>query len=460
MSDNYSFSKKFLEGETLGTFWNLAFYGIVSLNSFIIVYFLGVYEYGLYQLVLSVGTFAESLTSGFVSDLVQIDIGRYLKIKRFDLAKRLLGEYAFMQLILAVMVTILFIGGATLVANHYGQNIGLFLKITGIALVFRITRSVIDLFFDSSIYFKALSAPVFGETVKLLAMGAMWFWQGLGITQILIAYVVGNFFSFVFSVAVFLRVYRRVFAGVVAVRESLIKNLFKMYGYLKVLRYFSATIAGNLRPWFIKIFISTEAVGLFVFARNIIAMIVRLMPLGTFGLLLPHELDDKKRLQYLFNRVTKYSVILGIVFTFGSLIFMPVLVNIFFPKYKPALPLFLVMTAIIFLYSFYKVFRMMLTAFKEQKVLVLRSLDESILAPLLLLFLLPVFGVMGAAIEWVLTYTVTTILFYKYLTKLHPYIFLKLKDILVITEEDKTLVRNIYKDGIKFLRFRPRKIGR
>ena len=61
MENNYSFSKKFVEGEAVSNFWNLAYYGITSLNSFVIIYFLSVYEFGFYQLILSVVAIAESL---------------------------------------------------------------------------------------------------------------------------------------------------------------------------------------------------------------------------------------------------------------------------------------------------------------------------------------------------------------------------------------------------------------
>ena len=94
----------------------------------------------------------------------------------------------------------------------------------------------------------------------------------------------------------------------------------------------------------------------------------------------------------------------------------------------------------------------MLTAFKEQKVLVLRSLDESILSPLLLLIFLPVFGVIGAAIEWALTYTITTILFYRYLIKGHPYLKIHWGDFFIIDKEDKRLCRGVFQESANFLK--------
>lgn len=447
---SYSFTKKFIEGETVSGFWNIAYYGIVTLNSFITIYFLGVYEYGLYQLVLSVASFFASLTNGFISDLVQVDLSRYIKTGRTDLAKRLSIEYALLQIISVVLLALVLIFGSRVIAGYYGQDIGLYIKIAAIALVFQVCTSAFSLFFKSYIYFKALSAPVFGESAKLLVILSLWLWQGIGITQVLIAYVLGSFFTFSFSASFFIRIYRNIFSGVLATKEFLIRDLFKVYGPIKVLRYVSSRIAANLRPWIIKFFIGTEAVGLFMFARNIIALIVRLMPLGTFALLLPYELENKERLSYLFNKMIKYSVMLSFIFAMVSFILPPVAISVFFPKYNSSIPLFLIMVGIIFLYGFYKILRIMLIVFKEQKTLILRSLDESMLAPLVLVILLPIFGVAGAAMEWVLTYLVTTVLFYKSLIKRYPYLSVSFRSFLVFNSEDKLLLRRIFRDGIRF----------
>lgn len=450
-SKSYSFSKKFVEGETLSGFWSLAFYGIIALNSFIVLRLVSVYEYGLYQLVISIVAIAESLTAGFLDDLVLTDLSRYLGDKKNDLAKRLFFELALVKMSLAVLFTVIIIGGAEIIARYYDSNIALLLRIVGTALIFRVGLSVMNLFFDSNIYFSALGAPVFGEVVKLAVVLALWFWQGLGVTQILIAYVIGHISAFIFSSVHFVVIYRRVFSSFSMVRRSLIKELLRVYGFWVGLKYALSRVTNNIRPWIIKIFTTTEAVGLYMFASSLAAIIMRLMPLGTFGILLPRELGDKIKLRYLFARVTKYSVFLSFVFSVLSFIFVPMFIGLVFPKYTSAVPLFLIMTGVIFLYGFYKIFRMVLVVFKEQKTLTIRSLDGSILSPLLLVILLPIFGVNGAAMEWVLTYAVTTVLFYYYLIKAHPYLKLRWKDFLP-DKHDGALTQKIYQQSIIFLK--------
>ena len=173
-------------------------------------------------------------------------------------------------------------------------------------------------------------------------------------------------------------------------------------------------------------------------------MIMRLLPFGMFGDLLPREIEDKKRVRFLFIRMVKYSVWLSFLCAALSFLLLPFLVNIFLPKYNPAVPLLKIMTFIVFSYGVYKIFRITLVVFKEQKTLALKSFDNSVLAPFMLFFLLPLFGVVGAAIEWVITYAVTTVLFYFYLVKAHPYLSLQLKDLLIFDKYDRTFFKKIF----------------
>ena len=451
--DKYSFTKKFIEGEAKSGFWSIVLYGIVALNSFSIIYFLSVYEYGVYQLILSVVVMAGSLTAGILEDVVFSDMSRYIGTGEKVLARKLFWEYTLLRIALAVVLMFLLIIFSRMVSAHYGYNIAYSVSLAALALPFLASISAMSLFFRSSICFSALGTSVFGEMSKLVVILLLWFWQGLGITQVLISYLAGQVLSFLFAGAHFLRLYRRIFIRTEGyVSGSLVFKLFKKYGVWIFVRYILAKIAGNIRPWVMKIFISTEAIGFFSFAQSIISMIMSLLPFGMFGDLLPREIRDKKRVRFLFVHVIKYSAWLSLLCAVLSYFLLPPLVNIFLPKYGMAMVLFKFMTPAIFLYGLYKFFRMTLVVFKEQKILTLKSFDNSILTPLTLMFLLPLFGVAGAAIEYVLTYAVTTFLFYFNLVRVHPYLVLRLKELLVIDEYDRMFFMRIYRSAKGYLK--------
>ncbi|MFY9493288.1 MAG: polysaccharide biosynthesis C-terminal domain-containing protein [Minisyncoccia bacterium] len=457
----YSFSEKFIEGETKEGFWSLVFYGATVLNSFLIVGLLSVYEYGLYQLIISVAAIAESLSAGFVDSVVSVDLSKYFKEEKLSSAKRIFWEYFILKVGLAALLSVCVILGSKFVAGYYHQNITLYLQLAISVLIFRVAQSALELFFKSRLNFSLVGAPVFGEAVKFLSILFFLFWQGFGVTQVMGAYIIGNLATFSFSSFRFWGLYSKTLKGVSAVKFSILRGLLKNYGVWFSVRFVTSRISASLRPWLIRIFLNTEAVGYFIFARNIIAMIVRLMPLGTLAALLPRELDDKNRMKYIFTRMTKYSIFLAFVLALFSAAVVPVIVYIAFPKYIPSLYLFWIMTGIVLLYGVYKILRMMLTALKEIKILTLRSLDESLLSPIFLAILLPLFGVTGAAIEWVLTYALTTVLFFIYLIKSHSYLMFDLKSFFVFDAVDKKIIKEGTKKTTAFLKavFR-RKISR
>lgn len=450
--ESYSFSKKFIEGETISGFWNLVFYGATLLNSAAIIYFLSVYDYGFYQLILSVMAIAESLTAGFIDDLVFSDLSRSLGRGDVGTAKRLFGEYVGLKMGLAVILGVALFFGAGVVADYSEQAIAAFIKIASLALIFRAGISAMNIFFRGAVYFSALATPAVGEVVKFLAVIFFVAKGNFSITEVLIAYVIGHFAAFLFSGAHFLTLYRKTFFGIIAAREFLIRDLLKVYGVWIALRYILSRIANNIRPWIINAFLDVEAVGLFSFARSIIAVAMRLMPLGTFGTLLPKEMDNKERLQFIFSRMVKYSFWLGATLAAAIFVLVPPAISYFLPKYISAMPLLRIMTIILVLYSIYKIVRITLVIFKEQRVLFLKSFENSILAPLMLFILLPLFGVAGAAIEWFITYLVTTVIFYCYLVKTHPYLRIRFASFLVFDQTDRELTAKIYRTALDFFK--------
>ncbi len=449
--DKYSFSDKFIEGEASSGFWNTLLYGLTTLNSFLVVYYLSLYEYGVYQLILSIIATASSFTMGLFDDLVLVDLTRYLGRGELPLAKKLFKEHAAIKAILGFAISLIVIASSSIIAVHYGKDIGYLLRIIGFVLLLGAGQSVMQIFFDSNLYFRAVKYPFVGEAAKLVILIPFFLMGKFGITQLLIAVAGGQLCSFLFSFYHFWKLYRGKFNGIVAVEGGLIKPLIKSRGLWIVLRYFLSRVSANLRPWVIKFLVNTEAVALFSFARNILSIIMRLMPLGTFGILLPRELGNEGRLRYIFSRVIKYSLYLGLIFALGSLFVLPFFVNLLIPKYNAAMFLLRILTPIVVLYSLYKIFRMTLIALKEHKSLLLRSLDESILAPMLLFVLIPIFGIAGAAIEWVVTYGLTTLFFYSALARNYPYFKIKLRDLL-FDKYDAGLLKGVWSRGFGFIK--------
>lgn len=453
MSENYSFSKKFIEGEVLSTFWNLAIKFVVLINSVIILTLLTVYDFGLYQLVISFITIANSLALGGIDAIVEVGVSRLIGQANIKSAKKLFLEYAGVKIVLSAVFAVLVFFGAEIISNYYNSGLEIFIKIASIMILIEGLQSIQDSFFRSNISFLNLSVPLVGELVKTLILVILLIiGQGLNTKSVLILHVICQSCALIFSSFYFIKAYFKFFTEEAYKKNSLLWPLIKSFGFWVLFRNALSKLSSSARLWLVKFFLNTEAVAIYGLARSALAFIITLFPIGTLGLLLPREVDDPKRLRYIFARMLKYTSFLGVFLGVCFFVFVPIGINNFFPKYSEAVPLIKIMSVVFFLYGIYKVLRMIIIALQEQRILLIRSFDNTFLSVGLLALLLPSFGVNGAAWEYVITYAITTILFYYWLIKAHPYLKIKIREIFIFKQEDILFVFDIYKNSMIIFR--------
>ena len=137
----------------------------------------------------------------------------------------------------------------------------------------------------------------------------------------------------------------------------------------------------------------------------------------------------------------KYATAISILVVLASLTIVPFLINFFFPKYNPAMPIFAIMAISLLFYGGFKVVRMFLIALREQKILFMRSFGVAILSPILLLALTPFLGLRGAALEVVAAESLSLLIYYYYFVKSHPYLRLSTREFFSFDAYDREFVK-------------------
>lgn len=445
----HSLVRNLIEGEVISGFWNLSVKFVVLANSFIILTLLTVYDFGLYQLVISFITIASGLTSGGIDSIVEVSISRFIGQLNMKSAKRLFLEYAGAKTVLGVILAISVFWGAHIISNYYSRDIGIYIKIASIMILIESMQSAQDSFFRSKISFLNLSVPLVNELVKTLIIATLLITeQGLNIKSVLILHIISQFCALAFSSFYFMKAYSKLFTKSASESDGILWPLVKAHGLWVLLRNILSKLSSSTRLWLVRFFLNTEAVAIYSLARSALAFIITLFPIGTLGLLLPRELDDHKRLRHIFARMLKYSSFLGILLGVCFFIFVPIATHYFFPKYNEAIPLIKLMSVVFFLYGFYKILRMMIIALQEQRILFVRSFDNTFLSIGLLALLLPIFGVWGAALEYVITYAVTTTLFYYWLVKTRPYLKIRAREVFAFNRDDVFFAVGLYKNVV------------
>lgn len=445
----YSFSQLYIWGSLRNQSWSLVVQAITIANSFLVLKILSLYQFGLYQLVLAALAIADSFVSSVFDPVVSNDISRALVEKRPAAARRLYFEFLGAKIAVALAVGLIFFLSADLVAGFYGKNVASFVRIASLLVVLNAVRSTMNLFFSAVRSFSAFGAPAVQEAMRLAGLGAVWFLGMRGLRDVLLVSV--------FSLAgvlvyLFLRLapeYRRVFAGVGWHPAGMLLPLLREYGRWTFLRFGFSKAAKQMDAWFVRVFLSTEAVGIYGIMVNLLAMIQAFFPLKMLSTLLPWELSDTRRLRYLYRRGAKYMVWMGAAAAIAGFFVIPEFVEVFLPAYTPAMPFFRLLLITLPLYGIYKFQKSLLTVLREQKILAMRIVTEAVITAGVLVITLPFIGLYGIVIEFLVTYGGRVLLYSFYLRRQYPHLSLAVLQFITLDRDDRALFRRASREFLR-----------
>ncbi len=418
----HSFLHYFLKGEATKRIFDGIATAVGLVNSYFIISNLSVFHFGLYQLMLSFISILDGLNLDVIDGVVQVEMRRSFNVGDRGRAKRLYLGHAKIKLAIAVILAASVFLGASLIAKYYGEDVGLFISIASLLLVFRAAQSLESMLLKSLLTFSYWSYPAIREVAKLaFVLGFLFLTGQFTITQVITAHVIAEGLALVvMTFVLFISKYYRAFTGAAMEAKSLVWGVIGTYGKWAILRYFFSKISKNSTPWLVKFFINTEAVAYYSLAVNLIAFIENFFPLDGLAQILAFKADNINQISFIFKKSVKYAVWLGVVFVIGGALLTAPVVVFIFPKYEPAMPVFYVMLLALPVFGFYKILKSTLTVLREQKTLTMRVFNEAVLIPATLLIFLPLFRLVGAGFTYALIYLERTWFFYNQLVKKYP----------------------------------------
>ncbi len=443
-----SLTEFFIKGEGSLRIYETIATGISLVNSFFILTALSIYQFGLYQLVLSFIAIVSSLNFKLFDGMVGIEMRHIFNKSKLSSAKKMLKEYAFIKIFLSSVLAVMVFFASGFIAKYYGSDIGLFVKIISVLLVIEALISIETAFFKSIFSFSYFAIPLIRELLKLVILACFFFFGSLGVADVLGIHILGWLGALILTSFLFLKEYKKVFRKISSSSGSLLKNVFKKHGKWILLRHVFSRITKNTTPWLIKIFVSVEAVALYSLARNLVSLLEEIIPVNMFPWVFLSKIDKKEEMKYLFSRSTKYVIWLGLaIFVIGFFVF-PFVINIILPKYNTAMPLFKLMLLVLPIFGFYKLLKGTLSVLREYKILALRVFTEGVVMIGTLVIFLPTIGVYGAVISYIAIYIARVIFFYPALIKAHPHFKLYFGDFLIFDKYDFDFTKKI---GVNFL---------
>ncbi|PIQ91715.1 MAG: hypothetical protein COV70_02285 [Parcubacteria group bacterium CG11_big_fil_rev_8_21_14_0_20_39_22] len=440
----FSFKERFIGGESQYAFWNIISKGAGFSNTFLILTSLTLYQYGVFQLLLSVySAFTDLLSVG--GGVVNNDISRHIGAGEEGKAKKIYKEYAVMRIVAGILLWAGFFFGADLFAERYSvefvREVRLISFLFLTEVVFTSMRTLISLRMN---FAAAASRSAIYKAFQFFILLYFFVFSEIGLRELFLSMIIGSSLSLLFLISPFMRSYR-IWKGEKTEKGFAILRLFKSYGKWEVFSQVGSKTTSRIKPWLIKIFISTEAVAIFTVANSAVGAVKDMLPFKTLNVLIPLRVQDNNSFQRIFTYGMKYMALLSIIFMIGGMVLAPIVITFIFPQYIESLPLFFLIISALPIMAVSIVVVSFLITLRKQKFLFLHSVIRNVLGLSFYLILLPAIGIWGLALERFVTPLIVLIISFFYIKKLGLQIRFENRKLFTFGKEDRDFVKDIFK---------------
>jgi len=438
------FLKKFLSGEAHFAFWDIVSKGIGFLNTFLILSALSVYQYGVFQLLLSF----YALLSNFLflgGGVVSNDIMRFVGEGREDKAKKLFLEYHGLRVFGAIVLGLFLFFGSGLLAFRYPPEMIAFAKPLALLLVFEVLFSILKSLLKMRLRFGIVaSRSTLYKFFELAALLSFLSAGGLSVGRVIWAMIVGSVVS---SLILLRPAYSALthWRGRIAAPERILFRVFRHHGKWEILQQFTGKFSAFLQPWLIKIFVSTEAVAVYSVAQVAVSSFIGFFPTKTLGTLIPLEAGNADRLKRLYHLGSKYLLVFSVVLAGIAAIFVPVAVGAIFEKYLPSLPYFFLLLLHLPISALGSVTSTFMVVMRRQKHLFFQKILRSVFALPMLLFLWAG-GLWGMAAYQLVFAALLFLSLYAFLKAVPPGFRIVWQDLVYFGPADKEFITRVFSE--------------
>lgn len=449
-----SLTQKFVSGELQFGLWGIIARGIGWANSLFIISALTVYQYGVFQLFLSgYAILMEFVSWGGLA--AGTDILRFAGRGDEARAKRLFYEYNGLRIITALILWALLFFGAPMLAFRYEPNFIELVRIMSFMLLGETALAMVTTVINLRLNFRALaSRRAIGKSFQLAILAGFFLFGTIGIREVLLSLVIGHILATVILIPAALRAWQP-WRGIRIERgPSILWKIARAHGKWDSIKNITSQFGTRAQPWLIKIFVNTEAVGLYGVAMALAEIVMQTVPRNTMNTLISKIFFDKERSQRVYTYAVKYLLIWSVVGAVGAAIVAPFAVSIFFPQYIPALPLFYLLLLAVPMKSLQWISDLFLRMFRQQKFAFVRMIGRNTAFFASLLILLPLIGIWAVPITEVLVRLSVLSVSYNHLLKLRPEFRVTRKMLFSFGLEDQKILGGIITNIKSFIRRR------
>ncbi|MBN2517879.1 MAG: oligosaccharide flippase family protein [Candidatus Altiarchaeota archaeon] len=332
-------------------------------------------DYGLLILALSAYSIMLTFLTLGIDGLIATEISRYKGEKKYGHIKRVIRDYAILELAVALLLSLSFFFFAEFVASFYSHEVVYIVRLTSVLLFLGGISGVLRTILYGYSKFFFYSIEPFIETVtRLVCIFVFVVLLSWGITGAFMAYIMAIVVGISALVLPFTKIIHSL-KSVPICNENLLKALFLGHGKYVPLSTIIKHISDEIPVWIVTAFWTLNDVAIYSLAKkfyNPAAMI--------FGsietVLLPTMSEEigksKERLVKLYLLGTKYSLWTSCILVIPAILLTPLAIDIFAPgAYNQSKLVLQILLINLVLISLSSIQRCTLYAMKSQRSLFL-----------------------------------------------------------------------------------------
>lgn len=444
MSDNSdNFMGIVVKGEVINSLFIIITKPFILINSLLIASFLSLNDYGIYKLIMASYLLISGFSANFLDNLILNEMNIFHGNQEESKARKIFKEYSLAKLLVGAILCVLVYYLSGFIGWRYTSDISKWIEIIAFLFLVENIKNVILIYFQYKLKFFISSFFVFSiEAIKLISVLICYFFFSFGITSLIFIIVLSNFLMLLLSLPLFFRNLRddNVFSGGNQVKKSLLLETLFYYGKWVVIRSYFISFTQNIRPWVIKLMIGTEAVAIFSIAADFADNIKSVVSLNAVKIFLPRKLNDKENLRKMYALTCKYVTYFFIVASILGILFIPLLIKYFIPKYISSVPYFYIVIFSSLFFGIASVSNKMLYTLRKQKELTLITSINAIFIVVFNIIFTPFFGLYGVSLELLMNQILLCLISHWMVTKYMPNLKFFLDDF-YINHNDKILLR-------------------
>lgn len=413
-------------------------------NSLLVLSALTAYAYGVAELALSVVGALSIFQLPGLERTVTTDMGVERGAGNHGVVHRLFRDFMLILSALGIVAWALLFFVSDFVGKFFTPEIGsYFIIISFVFLSAPLTAAMRMLF---SVYFDFTATALFTflqEATKLIFLIGLHFWSDITIAGLLWAYVFAQCAPVVLLFPRTYTLYRQL--GAHPVQGTFSPQRF-IYGhnFWTMMTNYLDSLTRSMRLWLIKFFLGTEAVALFAVAQGIVGQLSSFRQItAVVTPILPQYVHDRPIFYRIVDKTIKYQLLSALVLIVAGMIGIPILVDWLFPQYESALGLFAILVFVLIPTSMSGVLQILFYILKAQRSLFFSQALRFFMVLILSVILIPLFGLVGVAIEYILNAIFFCFERYRVLRKLYPDFFIDPLRLIRYDEYDRMLVKRL-----------------